>query len=164
MSDPSNVPTRHARPMNRARANAVFVVPTGRQAGFRAHVRGHLLELADPYSAYALAPTPDDLLIVSVASDLAWFARRFLRGRALADHVSVVAGWTSENLIGPSDISVTVSVSTTARVVGEALLAALEKRIAARSPFDPLRVHLEPLNLTPVVHHVPKASQVPGSK
>src|SRR5262249_1509324 len=71
--------------------HALFVGPRGRGDGFRASVRGHMLELADPGDADGLAPTPDDLFVASIASELAWSARRFLRTRGLPDDVSVSA-------------------------------------------------------------------------
>jgi hypothetical protein len=63
---------------NDAATHALFVVPNRRGDGFQASVRGHILDLIDP-SSYALAPTADDLLVVSFASALAWSARSFLR-------------------------------------------------------------------------------------
>jgi len=115
-------------------SHVLFVNPTRLGDGLRASINGHLLELADPGSAHRLAPTPDDLLIVSIASDLAWSARRFLRGHGLADDVNVSAAWrTLENPPRLADISVTVAVSDTAETMSDALMAALEERVAARS-------------------------------
>lgn len=124
-------------------SHVLFVNPTRRGDGFRASIRGHLLELADPGSGHRLAPTPDDLLIVSIASDLAWSARQFLRGHGLADDVNVSAArQTLENPPRLADISVTVAVSETAETMSDALMAALEERVAARSLDHPLRVQL----------------------
>jgi len=78
----SNLDTAHSHAFA-ASNNALFVVPSGRGDGFRATKRGHVLELADPDSGHALAPTPDDLLIVSIAANFAWSAQRFLRARRL---------------------------------------------------------------------------------
>jgi uncharacterized OsmC-like protein len=115
-------------------SHALFVTPTRRGDGFRASIRGHLLELADPDSGHRLAPTPNDLVIVSIASDLAWSARRFLRGHGLSDDVTVSAAWqTLENPPRLADISVTVAVSEAAETMSDALMAALEERVAARS-------------------------------
>ena len=122
---------------------SLFVIPTRRGDGFQAYIRGHLLELADPGSGHRLSPTPDDLLIVSIASDLARSARRFLRGHGLADDVNVSAAWqTLENPPRLADISVTVAVSETAETMSDALMAALEERVAARSLGHSPRVQL----------------------
>src|SRR5687768_924755 len=81
-----------------ATSHALFIIPTRWGGGFTASIHGHLLELADP-ADHRLAPSPDDLLIASVASDLAWSARRFLRAQGLPDGVSVSARWrTTEGL------------------------------------------------------------------
>jgi hypothetical protein len=86
----------HAVP---ALTHGLFVVPNGRSDVFYATIRGHEFELADPDSGHALAPTRDDLLVSSIASDLAWSAKRFLRTRRLPDEVSVYAEWrTHEGL------------------------------------------------------------------
>jgi hypothetical protein len=123
-------------------SHALFVIPTRRGDGFQASIRGHLLELAEP-RGHGLAPTPDDLLIVSISSDLAWCTRRFLRDYGLADDVNVSAAWrTLENPPRVADISVTVAVPETTETMSDALMAALEERVAARSVDDPLRVHL----------------------
>ena len=58
-----------------APSGALVVSPHERRDGFWASIRGHVLDLADPHSGHALAPTPDDLFIVSIASELAWTAR-----------------------------------------------------------------------------------------
>jgi hypothetical protein len=50
---------------------ALFVIPTRRGDGFRASVRGRMLDLADPDAGHRLAPTPDDLFLLSIASALA---------------------------------------------------------------------------------------------
>src|SRR5207237_9361315 len=65
-------------------SNAHFVSPHERRDGFWASIRGHVLDLADPGSGQALAPTPDDLFIVSIASELAWTARTILRAHGAA--------------------------------------------------------------------------------
>jgi len=72
-------------------SNGLFVIPRGRGDGFQASIRGHILDLADPNSGHALAPTPNDLFIASIASGLAWSARSFLRSHRLPDDVSVFA-------------------------------------------------------------------------
>src|SRR5437870_13876118 len=96
----------HAGPTSR---QALFVIPRGRGGGFQASIRGHVLDLADPSSGHALAPTPDDLFIVSIASELAWTTRRILRAAGLPDDVSVSANWrTNTDLPNLADIDLTV--------------------------------------------------------
>ncbi len=100
-----------------------------------------MLELPDPEGG--LGPTPEELFVVSVASDLAWSARAFLRDRELAGDVSVSASWrTPEQAAGPVAISLTVAVSLTRETTADALMAALEERIASRSLGGTLRVEL----------------------
>jgi hypothetical protein len=93
-----------------------------------------VLELADPSTLHRLAPTPDDLFITSIASDLAWTARDLLRSRGLPDDVSVSAH--SVRLDDPpnlADISMTVTVPETAEALSDAFEHALAERVAARS-------------------------------
>jgi hypothetical protein len=119
----------------------LFVIPNGRGDGFHGSIRGHLLELADP-NGLPLAPTPDDLLVASIASDLAWFVRGFLRARELDDYVSVSAGWpTLETPPETADLDFTVTVGETAAQMEAALAAALELRLAARWS-DPPRIQV----------------------
>jgi putative redox protein len=126
-----------------AMRQALFVLPSRRGDGFRASIRGHLLELADPSPGHGLAPTPDDLLIASIASDLAWAARRLLRAQGLPDDVSVSAEWrTLENSPKVGDVSVTVTVSETLEAMSDALIASLMERVAARSLDEPVCLHL----------------------
>lgn len=116
-----------------AERNALFVIPSPRGDGFRASIRGHLLELADPSSGHALAPTPDDLLILSIASDFAWFAHRFLRASGLDDQVSVSARWQRLGSQPSLEaISVTVTVAQSVKPMSDALVAALKEKVAAR--------------------------------
>jgi hypothetical protein len=118
----------------------LFVIPTTRGDGFRASIRGHRLELAEPTDR-ASAPTPDDLLIASISSDLAWAARRFLRDHALADDVSVSAAWwTFENSWRPNDGRVTVAVAGASEATRNALAATLEERLVGRALDNHLRV------------------------
>ena len=92
-----------------ASSNALVVSPHERRDGFWASIRGHVLDLADPHSGHALAPTPDDLFIVSIASELAWTARRILRMGGLPDRVSVSANWgTNADLPSLADIDLMV--------------------------------------------------------
>ena len=53
-------------------SRALFVLRHERRDGFWANIRGHVLDLADPNPGHVLAPEPDDLFIVSIASELAW--------------------------------------------------------------------------------------------
>jgi hypothetical protein len=133
------VPERTAASVSR---DALFVIP-GRGGGLRASIRGHLLELAEPSPMYRLAPTPDDLFIASIASDLAWSARHFLRAHGLPDDVSVSAEW--RRLWDPpslADVGMTVTVPETAEALRDALDDALAQRVAARSLDEPPRLHL----------------------
>ena len=127
-----------------AAGQTLFVLPRGRGNGFRASVRGHVLDLIDPGS-YALAPTTDDLFIVSIAAAVAWSAERFLRAHDLPDYVSVSATWRPyDDPPGPFDIELTVTVSKSADAVSQALAAALEKSLASRSLDKPVvRISLE---------------------
>jgi uncharacterized OsmC-like protein len=123
--------------------DVLFVIPSGRGGGLRASIRGHVLELADPSSSHERAPTPDDLFIASIASDLAWSARHFLRARGLPDDVSVSAhSRRLEHSRSLTDISMTVTVSETAEAMRNALEDALAERLAARSLDEPLGLHL----------------------
>jgi hypothetical protein len=120
-----------------ASRNAVFVIPC-RGSGFRASIRGHLLELADPDAGEGLAPTPEDLLTAAIASDIAWFARRFLRDHGLDDYVSVYASArTSQGPPGLGGLDVTVEVSKHVAAMGTTLAAALERRFAEQSSSPP---------------------------
>jgi len=132
----------HAVPSS---SHALFVIPRGRGDGFRASIRGHVLDLAEPSSGHALAPTPDDLFIVSIASELAWSARSSLRAYGLPDDVSVSATWrTREDLPSPADIDLSVTVSRRAEAVGAVLAAALANSLTARSPAESVvRISLE---------------------
>jgi hypothetical protein len=124
-------------------SDVLFVIPRGRGGGLQASIRGHLLELADPGSGHGLAPTPDDLFVVAIASDLAWLARRFLRDHGLPGDVSVSAH--SRRLDGPPsvmEISMTVTVSESVAAMSTALENALAQRVAARSLEEPVAVEL----------------------
>lgn len=136
--------SRSAREPTAASASreALFVIP-GRGGGLRASIRGHVLELAEPSPVRRLAPTPDDLFIASIASDLAWSARHVLHGHGLPDEVSVSAEWrrleTPPNL---ADVSMTVAVPKTAEALSDAFEDTLAERVAARSLGEPVRLHL----------------------
>jgi hypothetical protein len=116
--------------------DALLVLPHERRDGFWANIRGHVLDLADPSSVHESAPTPDDLYIASVASELAWSSRAFLRANGVRDDVSVAAEWGEG-----AEISVTVTVPMNAAPVSSALAAALEQSLAARSLAVPA-VHI----------------------
>jgi uncharacterized OsmC-like protein len=122
-----------------ASSNALFVSPHKRRDGYWASIRGHVLDLADPNSGHELAPTPGDLFIVSIASELAWTARTILRADGLPDDVCISANWRT-NADPPSlaDIDLTVTVSRRARAASAALAAAFEDSLAARSLAEPV--------------------------
>jgi hypothetical protein len=125
-----------------ASRDALFVTPE-RGGGLRASIRGHLLELAEPSPVHRLAPTPDDLFIASIASDLAWAARHFFRAHGLPADVSVSAEWWRlENPPSLTDVSMTVTVSENAEALSDALEDALAARVAARTVDEPPRLHL----------------------
>jgi uncharacterized OsmC-like protein len=116
------------REPNSVSRDALFVIPT-RGGGLRVSIRGHLLELAEPSPVHRLAPTPDDLFVASIASDLAWTARHFLSAHGLPADVSVSAEWwRREDPPSVTDVSMTVTVSENM----EALSGALEDILAAR--------------------------------
>ena len=121
--------------------HTLYIIPTRRGDGFEASIHGHILELADP-TDHRLAPSPDDLLIAAISSDLAWSARSFLRARGLPDDVSVSARWhTTEGIPSLAAITLTVTVSTRAGAVSGALAAAFANSLAARSLAEPA-VHI----------------------
>jgi hypothetical protein len=125
-----------------ASREALFVT-RGQGGGLRASIRGHEIELAEPNPVHRLAPTPDDLFIASIASDLAWSACHFLRAHGLADKVSVSAEWhRMESPPRLADVSVTVTVPETSEALSKALEATLAERIAARSLDEPTKLHL----------------------
>src|SRR3954453_18425520 len=122
-----------------ASSNALVVSPHERRDGFWASIRGHVLDLADPNSGHALAPTPDDLFIASIASELAWTARRILRSSGLADGVSVSAnGGANADPPSVADIDLTVLVPGRAKAANAALTAAVQECLAARSLAAPV--------------------------
>ena len=86
-----------------------------------------------------LAPNPDDLFVLSIASELAWIARRILRGSGLPDDVSVSASWR-KNADPPTlcDVNLTITVSDRALGRESALAAALDTSLAARSRVKPV--------------------------
>lgn len=119
-------------------SHTLSIVPRGEGNGFRANVRGHVLDLIDP-SSYSLAPTTDDLFTVSIAAALAWSARSFLRARGLPEYVSVSADRrTGPDPSSPWDINLTVTVSERAEAEGAALAAEFEKTLAARLAARPV--------------------------
>ena len=122
-----------------ASSNALIVSPHERRDGFWASIRGHVLDLADPNSGHTLAPTPDDLFIVSIASELAWTTRRILRAAGLPDDVSVSANWrTNPDLPNLADIDLTVRLPRRAEAASAALAAAVQNSLAARSLAEPV--------------------------
>jgi uncharacterized OsmC-like protein len=120
----------------------LFVFPHQRRDGFWANIRGHALDLADPNSGHMLAPTPEDLLVASIASKLAWSARSFLRAHGLPDEVSVSAEWrTREDQQGLAELNLTVTVSRPAEAVRPALAASFDNIVATRCLAEPA-IHL----------------------
>jgi uncharacterized OsmC-like protein len=112
--------------------NSLFVIPRRRENGFRASIRGQILDLADPSSGHALAPTPADLFVASIASELAWSARTLLRARGLPDDVSVSATWqTARDQPAPPDIALTVTVSRRAAAICAELAVACDNSLTA---------------------------------
>lgn len=129
-----------------ATSHSVLVNPHERREGFWANIRGHVFDLADPSSGSALAPTPDDIFIVSIAAALAWRAQTALRSCELPDYVSVAATWRApdEDARALSDISLTVTVSQGAEGAKEPLAALLEESLTSRFLAEPsVRVSLE---------------------
>jgi uncharacterized OsmC-like protein len=123
-----------------ASSHALVVIPHMRRDGFWASIRGHVLDLADPSSGQA--PAPDDLFAVSIASDVAWSARNFLRAHGLPDDVSVSARWrTHEDPPGLTDLDLTVTMSKGAEAVAAVLAASFESSLAARSLAKPV-IHI----------------------
>jgi hypothetical protein len=123
----------------------VHVIPHERREGFWANIRGHVFDLPNPRTDHALAPTPDDLFIVSIAATLAWSAQAFLRARKLPDYVSIFAEWwTQEDSPTLADISLSVTVSKRAEAVTGPLATALESGLAARYMAKPaVRISLK---------------------
>jgi hypothetical protein len=139
---PHSSGTVHEPKVAPASRDALFVVQE-RGGGLRASIRGHLLELAEPSPVHHLAPTPDDLFIASIASDLAWSTRHFLQAHALPGDVSVSAAWLRvENSPSLAEVTMTVTVPETAEALSDALEATLAERVAARSLDDPTRLRL----------------------
>jgi len=117
----------------------LFVLAHERREGFWANIRGHVLDLADPDTNHGLAPNPDDLFVVSIASELAWTARRILRGLGLPDDVSVSAKWrTTADPPALSDVDLTITVSGRAEAASEALAGAVANSVSARSRVQPV--------------------------
>jgi hypothetical protein len=125
-----------------AERDALFVI-AGRGGGLRASIRGHLLELAERSLDHRLGPTPDDLFIASIASDLAWSARHFLHAHGLPDEVSVSAEWRRLEIPASlADVNLTVTLPETADAMSDALQHVLAARVGARSLDEPPRLNL----------------------
>lgn len=123
-------------------SQSLYVVPPKPGADFRASIRGHILELADPNSQYVLAPTPDDLLVASLAAELAWSTRAFLRAHGLPEEVSVAANWRMyDELPGPNEIALTVTMSEHAEPSSAELARLFEGGLGSRLLIHP-RVHI----------------------
>src|SRR3954466_12947477 len=96
-----------------APSHKLSVYQPGLEGGFQASIRGHTLDLADPSSGHALAPTPEDLFVAALASQLAWSARSFLHAHGQPEgDVSVSANWQADgDLPSGRDLDLTVTVS-----------------------------------------------------
>jgi len=120
----------------------LFVIPRERGDGFQASIRGHMLDLADPTSSHALAPTPNDLFVAAHASELAWCARRLLDAHGLPAGASVSATWrTDGDLSAVAQFDLTVALPPGAQAVAAGLGAALDRSLAAGSVARPT-VHI----------------------
>jgi hypothetical protein len=125
-----------------AATQVLFVIPRERGDGFKASIRGHMLDLADPTSGHALAPTPNDLFVAAHAAELAWCARRLLDAQGLPGGASVSATWRAEgDLSAVAQIDLTVALPLRAQAVADGLDAVLDKSLAAGSVARPT-VHL----------------------
>ena len=121
-----------------AARNGLFVIPRRSGGGFQGIIRGHLLELADPDS-HGLAPTPDDLFVTSLASQLAWSTRTFLQANGLPDEVSVSATWLRRgDLPALTDVSLTVTVSSYAEAATATLAANFANSLVAQFQDAPV--------------------------
>lgn len=131
-------------PVRQTQNHALLVNPHERQDGFWANIRGNPFDLADPDSGHSLAPTPDELFILSIASALAWAAREFLRRYELPDGVSISATWQAEDGVRNfGDISMKVTVSSRAEASGRLLLAALQDALGTSSPSAAVHLSFE---------------------
>jgi hypothetical protein len=134
----SGVPTPPSATSN----HALYVIPRKPGDGFQANIRGHVLDLADPSSGNEPAPTPQDLFVVAMASEIAWSARTFLRTYGLPDDVNVCAHWrTRDDLPHPGDIDLIVMVSRRAEAMSAELVGVLENNLEVRSRTGPI-VHI----------------------
>jgi uncharacterized OsmC-like protein len=161
--------TRSAKERSRRAAGldsfrALFVLPDPRSGGFQASIRGHQLPLADPDSRHELAPTPNDLLITSIASALAWTARRFLRGHELDEYVSVTAhSRTQQESSYLCELTLVVSVSEACALEVDALTTALERELDARAHGMQLNVHVHVDELRPLLAEAEASRPAPRS-
>jgi uncharacterized OsmC-like protein len=118
-------------------SHGLSVTARGRGRGFRASIRGKILDLAEPKSGDAFSPTPDDLFVLAIAAGFAWSARTILRAAALPDDLSVSATWrTLEHPRRLTDLTLRIFVSRRAAAGSAALAAALDESFAARSLAD----------------------------
>jgi uncharacterized OsmC-like protein len=126
--------------------HALLVMPHLRRDGFWASIGGHVLGLADPAAGPELAPTPNDLFVASLASDVAWSAQRFLRANGLPGDVTVSAKWlTREYPPRPADIALTVTVRRRAEAVSAPLAAAIcNSLVASVHPTPVVEISYEP--------------------
>ena len=110
----------------------LVVLPRPQGEGLQAWIRGRSVELADPARGHAFTPTPDDLLVAAIASNLAWSARAFLARRARRDDVTVSARWSTQGpSLGDVDVYVQVTVASLNEVERDALQEQLEAAVPA---------------------------------
>lgn len=120
------------------------VYQPGLDSSFRASIRGHILNLADPDSRHELAPTPEDLFVAALASQVAWSARSFLHAHGRPEDVSVSANWRADgNVPGRGDLELAVTVSRDADDLGAALVEALELSLGEGSFVPAVRISLQ---------------------
>ncbi|HEX7145697.1 MAG TPA: hypothetical protein VF225_10365 [Gaiellaceae bacterium] len=81
--------------------------------------------------------------IASIASDFAWFARRFLRDRGLDAYVSVSARQcTTEGSPHVDGVDLAVTVSQRDAATRATLATALERELAGKFPDGRVRFHV----------------------
>ena len=125
-------PTTRGLLWDRVVEASLVVLPRPQGEGLQAWIRGRSVDLADPARGHAFTPTPDDLLVSAIASNLAWSARSFLARRALGDDVTVSARWSTQgSSLGDVDVYVQVTVANVNEVQRDALQQQLEAAVPA---------------------------------
>jgi hypothetical protein len=116
---------------------SLFVTPEVRTGSFHASIRGHLLDLADP-SRPGLAPTPDDLLVASLAAHATWSTQEIIGANRRGAVVSVAASWRPHNL---ARVVIRVTLSQVAAVECREIARQLFESLPA--PWNGLSVHFD---------------------